>query len=202
MRVRIKICGLRTVEAIEAAAEAGADAVGLVFADSPRRVDPAAAARLAAAVPAPVARVAVFRRPAPKLVAEVLSALRPDWVQADMADQALFSALPPRCLLPVCRNEEELAATTEGQSLLFEGPCSGVGRPADWEQAARWARRRRLFLAGGLDPENVARAIAVVRPWGVDVSSGVERERGEKDPARIRAFVRAVRQAERTVGEE
>ena len=202
MRVRIKICGLRTVEAIEAAVEAGADAVGFVFADSPRRVDLASAAHLAAAVPAPLARVAVFRHPAANLVAEVLDTLRPDWVQVDIADTAFFSALPPRCLLPVCRNEVELAATAEGQSLLFEGPRSGVGEQADWERAARWARSRRLFLAGGLDPENVGRAIAAVRPWGVDVSSGVERERGEKDPARIRAFVRAVRQAERTLGEE
>ncbi|HHN75216.1 MAG TPA: phosphoribosylanthranilate isomerase [Acidobacteria bacterium] len=201
MRVRVKICGLRTVAAVEAAVEAGADALGFVFAASPRRIEPAAAARLVEAVPIPIARVAVFGQPTPALVAEVLEVLRPDWVQIDLAARSLVGCLPRRCVLPVCRGEEDLQAAAETPCVVFEGARSGVGERAEWCVAARWARRRRLFLAGGLDPGNVGRAIAAVRPWGVDVSSGVERQRGEKDPARMRAFVQAVRAAEHELGE-
>jgi phosphoribosylanthranilate isomerase len=81
--------------------------------------------------------------------------------------------------------------------LLFEGPVSGSGEVADWEQARELATQTRLILAGGLTPDNVGEAIGIVRPYGVDVSSGVEIAPGHKDPERIRRFVAAVRAAER-----
>jgi len=86
---------------------------------------------------------------------------------------------------------------TSDRRLVYEGPRSGVGRTVDWARAHGVARRGLVTLAGGLAPDNVAEAIRTVRPFGVDVSSGVESEPGVKDPGRIRAFVEAVREAEK-----
>jgi phosphoribosylanthranilate isomerase len=85
---------------------------------------------------------------------------------------------------------------------VFEGPTSGIGELADWGRAAELARQTQLILAGGLNAENVAEAVQVVRPFGVDVSSGVEQEPGVKDPALIDRFVRAVRAAAAHLGQE
>jgi phosphoribosylanthranilate isomerase len=79
--------------------------------------------------------------------------------------------------------------------MLFEGPSSGIGELADWGRAAELARQTQMILAGGLTPENVAEAVQAVRPFGVDVSTGVEASPGVKDPTKIRAFVRAARAA-------
>jgi phosphoribosylanthranilate isomerase len=201
----IKICGLRSHAAVEAAAQAGADAVGFVFhAASPRNLDPAAARDLARAVPAGIERVAVFLHPAQPLVDAVLEALAPDWVQTDAADLAALRLPPGQRVLPVLRSGGTAAtgpSAAAAQALplrcLLESVRSGSGERADWSEAARLARRTELVLAGGLDPGNVAAAVRAVRPFGVDVSSGVERERGVKDPGRIREFVRAAREAAR-----
>ncbi|RMF97731.1 MAG: phosphoribosylanthranilate isomerase [Gammaproteobacteria bacterium] len=202
MSIFVKICGLRSAEAVKAAIEAGADALGFVFADSPRRIEPEQAAALCAALPAGIVRVAVMRDPRRDGWEQVSRVFRPDWLQAEaeaLAGLELEQQIRP---LPVFRDtpalDEDLAAAED--RLLFEGATSGAGQRADWARAARLARRTRLLLAGGLDPENVADAIARVQPWGVDVSSGVERRRGEKDPARIAAFVAAVRAAETAYG--
>jgi phosphoribosylanthranilate isomerase len=191
----IKICGLRTREAIEAAAQAGANAVGFVFhAASPRNLDVPAARELSLAVPAGVERVAVFLHPAQSLVDAVLAAVAPDWVQADAADLATLRLPGGQRVLPVLRSGGATPALLPPRCLLESG-SSGTGERADWRAAAQFARATELVLAGGLDPGNVAEAVRVVRPFGVDVSSGVERERGVKDPARIREFVRAAREA-------
>ena len=79
---------------------------------------------------------------------------------------------------------------------VFESAVSGMGRPPSWERAALLARRATVVLAGGLDPDNVGEAVRRVRPWGVDVSSGVESAPGEKDPHKVRAFIRAARLAQ------
>jgi len=191
----VKICGITSASAIAAAAEAGADAVGFVFARSPRRVSPQSARALAADLPAGMLRVAVFRHPEAELVAEVIDALEPHWVQTDAADFAGFG-LPAGCRpLPVYRDGGVPAPSDTPARLLFEGVVSGAGRTADWHEARRLAARTELILAGGLTPENVDAAIRAVRPWGVDVSSGVERAPGQKDPARIAEFVARARQA-------
>jgi phosphoribosylanthranilate isomerase len=191
----VKICGLRTVDDVAAAAAAGADAVGFVFhAQSPRNLAVAAARELQRTVPDGIARVAVFRHPAQALVDAVLEAVRPDWVQTDADDFARLRLPASQRVLPVLR------AGTVSRPLpprfLFEGPDSGTGETVDWDEAARLAQSGELVLAGGLDASNVAAAICRVRPFGVDVSSGVESSRGVKDPARIREFVSAVRAAE------
>jgi len=191
----IKICGLRTAAAIEAAAEAGADAVGFVFhAASPRHLEPAEARALQAAVPHGVERVAVFLHPSQALVDAALEAIAPDWVQTDAGDLEQLRLPPGQRVLPVLRSDALLPASLPARC-LFESGRSGAGERADWPAAAGLARRTRLVLAGGLDPSNVAEAVRAVRPFGVDVSSGVERERGVKDAARIREFIRAAREA-------
>lgn len=194
MNIRIKICGLTSPEAVHAAVEAGADSLGFVFADSPRQLTVAGALELTADLPAAVTRVAVMRHPSETAVAAVLEGFQPDFLQTDHGD---FGAIRLRgtCRpLPVFRDGETLPERIPAL-LLYEGPVSGSGQVADWETAARLARRSRLVLAGGLSVGNVGEAIAAVRPYGVDVSSGVESEPGRKDPQRIYEFIAAARAA-------
>lgn len=191
----IKICGMTTGEAIEAAAQAGADAVGFVFfADSPRNLAVEAAHELQAAVPAGIERVAVFLHPAQALVDEVVAAVGPDWIQTDAEDLERLRLPPGQRVLPVLRNTASLPSPMPLRCLL-ESARSGVGERGDWDAAARLAPLTQLVLAGGLDEGNVAAAVRAVRPFGVDVSSGVESRRGVKDATRIHEFVRAARAA-------
>jgi len=195
-RLWIKICGLRSREAIEAAVTAGADALGFVFhADSPRNLSVEEARELQRAVPAGVERVAVFLHPAQWLVDAIIEAIRPDRIQADSGDLARLRLPQGQAVLPVLRSGAALPAPLPPR-LLVEGVRSGAGEKADWARAAVLARRTQLVLAGGLDAGNVAKAVRTVRPFGVDVSSGVESVRGVKDPARIREFIGAARAAE------
>ena len=187
----IKICGMTTPEALEAAVGAGADAVGFVFAESVRRVSARRAAALAATVRGKVRCVAVTRHPAQDDIDEILALLRPDVLQSDAADFAQLRLPEHLERLPVLRGACDLR--TLPPRLLFEGAVSGAGRTCDWGAAAEAARRTELVLAGGLDPANVAAAIAAVRPFGVDVSSGVEAQPGVKDPQAVERFVKAAR---------
>jgi phosphoribosylanthranilate isomerase len=191
----IKICGLTSPEAVATAVEAGADAVGFVFhAASPRHLAPAAAAALARAVPPSVLRVAVTRHPTQAQVEAIIADFRPDALQTDVAD---FEGLRlPAALgrLPVLRTGAAPPAQLP-RRCLYESADSGRGATADWQAAAALARRTELVLAGGLTPANVAAAIAAVRPFGVDVSSGVERAPGRKDTGLIRDFIAAARAA-------
>lgn len=195
MSVFVKICGCRTREAVEAAVEAGADALGMVFAPSPRKVTPAHARELCKGLPEHVITVAVMHQPTPEEWLEVRREFDPDWLQTDADD---FAPLPVGGTvkpLPVYRDIDGLDedAVAVQPLALFEAGASGVGKQADWERAARLAARTDLVLAGGLTPDNVGEAIRAVRPWGVDVSSGVERQRGVKDLAKIAAFIDAAK---------
>ena len=191
----IKVCGLRTVEAVEAAVDAGADAVGFVFhAASPRNLDYATARVLAAAVPSHVDKVAVFMHPTQELLDAAIEAVGPAWVQTDAEDFGRLQVPEDVRGLPVYRTDAAIASETlRGRRFLLESARSGAGERADWNAAAALAPVGELVLAGGLDATNVVEAIKTVRPFGVDVSSGVERERGVKDPALIRAFVSTAR---------
>lgn len=191
----IKVCGLTTTDAVRAAVDAGVNAVGFVFAESKRRVTALQAAELARDVPRGILRVAVMLHPSQAELDEVWSQFRPDVLQTDADDLATLQVPAGLNVTPVFRAGRELPATLPTR-LLFEGPVSGTGETTDWSAAARLAARTQLILAGGLQPSNVAAAIAVARPFGVDVSSGVEARPGVKDPRKIYDFVRNARAAD------
>jgi phosphoribosylanthranilate isomerase len=198
--VFVKICGLKSERAVRAAVEAGADALGFVFAESPRQVSPEQAAALTHALPAGIARVAVMLRPSITEWNRVRDVFNPDWLQTDVDDFGMLSIPQHVMRLPVYRDKANVAPEQPGfvwpEHLVFEGARSGIGMQPDWNTAARIASQTKMILAGGLDPDNVTEAIRRVRPWGVDVSSGVESSPGIKDPERIAAFIAAARQAE------
>lgn len=200
MAIWIKICGLTDERAVSAAAECGVDAAGFVFARSAREISPEAAADLASSLPPGVRRVAVTCRPDAHRVALIRERFRPDIWQTDAEDLAQIELPQDCCALPVWRTGiRPLWISALPTWLLVEGRAGGRGERADWALAGRLALRTRVVLAGGLDAGNVAAAIRCVRPFGVDVSSGVESAPGVKDPGRIRAFVDAVRAVERAL---
>jgi phosphoribosylanthranilate isomerase len=190
----IKICGMTTPEAIAAALAAPVDAIGFVFADSPRQLTLEDAVALAAPARGRIRCVAVTRHPSQRHLDDILAAFRPDVLQTDVDDLAALRLPQELELLPVFRGWDASPGRLPAR-LLFEGPTSGSGTPCDWTTAQRVARRTQLVLAGGLDADNVATAIAAVRPFGVDVSSGVEERPGVKDPAEVVRFAAAARDA-------
>ncbi len=211
--VGVKICGIRTREVADACVHAGAQALGFVLAPSVRRVTPADVraiiGQLANDLPAHVWRVAVFKRLDDAQSQADLRALARDagvtHVQADWLDEPLAHELAPDLtFLPVFRDVPTLridlgheATRAQPRMVLLEGALSGIGMLPDWGRLARAAHAvpgGRFMLAGGLAPHNVADAIRAVRPAMVDVSSGVERAPGEKDPRLIVEFIRAAHQ--------
>jgi phosphoribosylanthranilate isomerase len=188
----VKICGMTTPAAVAAALEAGADAIGFVFAESVRRVTPHLAAQLATPARGRVACVAVIRHATQEECDSILDEFAPDVLQAEFGDLA-------RLALP--RGLDVLAVVRAGAEppdpparVLFEGPVSGTGVPCDWTRARAFARATQLVLAGGLNARNVAAAIRAVQPFGVDVSSGVEDRPGIKSALEIARFVQAARE--------
>jgi phosphoribosylanthranilate isomerase len=198
--VFVKICGIRDTAALDAAVGAGANAVGFIFAASPRRVTPAQAAQLCRNLPRHVLRVGVMLHPSDAEWTEVMEVFAPDWLQCD-AEDLQGRALPAHCVpLPVLRTGRAIAPPSVLPArVLVEAAVSGMGLEADWPEAAALACRTQVILAGGLRPDNLAAAIAQVRPWGVDVSSGVEHAPGHKDPRLIETFVARVRELEATL---
>ena len=190
----VKICGLTDEAAVAAALEAGADAIGFVFAASPRRVTPRRAAELARPARGRAACIAVALHPSQAEVDTILAEFAPDSLQTDAADFAALNLPASLARLPVLRSGAAVEVAA-GTRVLFEGPHSGSGRVADWLAARTLAARCEMILAGGLRPDNVADAIERVQPFGVDVSSGVEHAPGRKDPLRIATFVERARRA-------
>lgn len=195
MSVWIKICGLTSEAAVAAAREAAVDAVGFVFhVGSARNLTPGRAAALVAGLPGGIARVAVTREPSQSLIEEILGVFRPDALQSDAADLTRLRLPAGLALLPVLRSGQPPPAVLPTRC-LYESAESGTGALADWSLACEYALATELVLAGGLTPQNVGTAIALVRPFGVDVSSGVESSPGTKDVAMIHSFVAAARAA-------
>ena len=194
MTAMVKICGMTDERAVQAAVDAGVDALGFVFFDkSPRNLSPDRAVRLASKVPQHVRRVAVMLHPDARLWDEVSRVLRPDVLQTDAGDFLYLSVEHGVEKWPVLREgavPEHIPAT-----FVYEGPKSGTGETVDWEIAAEIARQGQMILAGGLGVDNVATAIAKVMPYGVDVSSAVESQPGVKDVDKISAFVEAAKAA-------
>lgn len=194
MSVRIKICGLTDAAGINAAVAAGVDAVGFVFFDkSPRNLSIGQAIDLAALVPDQVSRVAVMLHPDAAFCEAVLAGLSPDIVQTDASDFAYLNVPGHIQRWPVLRESGVDAQTSLPARFVYEGDSSGQGDKVDWQNASSISAQGEMILAGGLDVSNVADAIREVKPWAVDVSSGVETSPGHKDPQMINEFVAAVR---------
>ncbi|MAB78986.1 MAG: N-(5'-phosphoribosyl)anthranilate isomerase [Planctomycetes bacterium] len=201
----VKICGLTSPEATRAAVDAGADAVGFVLAPSVRQVSCETARELLALVPDTIEKIAVFAQ-ATREELEAAFELGFDAVQAELG-----SPVEPMAkgmfALTVLRDGDDLEQRAEGVvsdwkpgslrgALVLDGPSGGgSGVPVDLERAQRTARSHPIVLAGGLTPANVAELIRLVRPIAVDTSSGVESERGLKDPEKIQDFVRQAHEA-------
>ena len=216
-RTRVKICGITRAEDAFAAAQAGADAIGLVlWAGSPRNVALEQARAIAATVPPFVSIVGLFVDPDPELVRAALTSIPLDFLQFHGAETPEFCRSFGRRYfkaVPVAENAtkvdllEYAARYSEACGLLFDAPPSGglpggTGQTFDWDALPR-SLARPLILSGGLTAANVGEAIRRLSPWAVDVSSGVEASaadgrtvRGRKDPARIAAFIEEVRNAD------
>ena len=208
----IKICGLRTVEHALAAADAGADLLGLVFAPSRRQISPEDAATIAESIRATprdrqVSIVGLFVNEAPERMLAIARQCRLDAIQlsgdetSDLADRLPGYTLLKAIRLDGAPSEAGWLAAQAARLLVdahMPGSYGGAGVLADWGRAAELARVRPIVLAGGLTPGNVGEAIWRVRPWGVDVSSGVESD-GAKDSAKIRAFIGAARAADQQI---
>lgn len=198
----LKICGITRVADAEVAIANGATALGFVFwAKSPRCVAPQQAAAIVAALPDGVEKVGVFVNESMAAVEQTASMVGLTMVQLHGDERADDAAGLSR---PVVR-----AVTLEDESVCDGWPAGtiflldaadrerrgGTGQRIDWTRAGAFAARRRVILAGGLTPENVGDAVAAVRPWGVDVSSGVEATPGAKDPGKVAAFLANARRA-------
>src|SRR3954469_16118936 len=210
--VRIKICGVTTPEDARFAADAGADAVGLNFyPKSPRFVTPTQAAAIVRALPAFTSPVGVFVGMPLRQVCAVgfqlgLRGVQTYDEQPPAEDTFPFAHVPAFRVkdaagLDHIRRFIDAAAKLDRPpsavliDSLVEGQMGGTGHAAPWELLKGFDPGVPLILAGGLTPENVADAIRLVKPWGVDVASGVEANPGVKDPSKVRAFVAAVRGA-------
>lgn len=202
MRTRVKICGITRAEDALAAARAGADAIGLVFyAQSPRAVDVAQARAVMQALPPFVTTVGLFVNAAPEAIRALLAALPLDMLQFHGDEPAAACRGYGRPYLKALRlaageDPAALARPYEDAAGILvdsyvEGVPGGTGQTFDWSQLSGGLSRP-LILAGGLTPANVAAAVKQVRPWGVDVSGGVEAVPGIKDAAKIEAFIRGV----------
>lgn len=195
MSVFVKICGLRDASCVAAAVEAGANAVGFVFAESVRRITPADATLASQEVPVGVRRVAVMRHPTKEEWQSVLDVFVPDVLQTDAEDFDTLNVPDNVIRWPVFR-QGGVEVEPSSDVFVYEGASSGTGQTVDWELAAKVSDRGNMILAGGLRASNVATAIRTARPYGVDASSGVESSPGNKDIELIRQFIGAVRAAE------
>jgi phosphoribosylanthranilate isomerase len=205
VRTRVKVCGITRPQDARAAAEAGADAIGLVFyPPSPRYLSNERAAEVRDALPPFVQTVALFVNPDAAQVAQVIGRVHPSLLQFHGEESADFCAQFGLPYVKACRirpGVEPLAYLqpyAAAAAWLFDSfvpEYGGVGESFDWARVPADAARP-VILSGGLDSANVARAIRAVRPWGVDVSSGVESAKGIKDAAKMAAFIGEVRNAD------
>ncbi len=199
----VKICGTTSEEDALLAVAMGADAVGFIFAPSPRQVAPAVAADIAKRLPPEVVTVGVFRDHSPQRIVEIMEAsgLRAAQLHGrEKPEEAAWVRRRVRMVIKafVAGNAQVANAKAYGaDAILLDAPNPGTGQVFDWRLAEGVPPGQRLLLAGGLTPENVTDAITQVNPWGVDVVSGVEATPGKKDPRRLRAFVAAAKAAAR-----
>ena len=190
---KVKICGLSTKEAVETAVSAGADYIGFVFAPSKRQVTVEQAIELAKFIPANVKKVGVFVSPNRAELLEVIEKVGLDLVQVHGQVAAdLFEDLPCDSIQAVQVDGEGHVPNSQADYLLFDAPVAGSGQTFDWGQLDTAELAQPFFIAGGLNEDNVARAIQHFYPFAVDVSSGVETD-GQKDHEKIIRFIERVK---------
>jgi len=208
MRTRIKICGITRPEDALAAAEEGADAVGLVFyPPSPRHVEIGQAAAIAAQLPPFVTTVGLFVNADAETIAEVVARVGIDLIQFHGNECPDYCSGHGRPWIRALRMKDDVDLDSEmerfssARGLLLDayrpGVPGGTGETFDWERIPHGVGGQ-VILAGGLDPSNVAQAVSQVRPWAVDVSGGVESAPGIKSRDLIAGFVEAVRRGEQS----
>ena len=186
---KVKICGLSTKEAVKTAVSAGADYIGFVFAPSKRQVTLEQAAELAKLISADVKKVGVFVSPSRAELIEAVDKVGLDFVQVhgQVVDK-LFENLPCGSIQAVQVDEGGHVPNSQADYLLFDAPVAGSGQTFDWGQLDTTELAQPFFIAGGLNEDNVARAIQHFSPYAVDVSSGVETD-GQKNHEKIRRFI-------------
>ena len=198
----VKICGTTSEEDALLAVAMGADAVGFIFAPSPRLVAPKVAGEIARRLPPEVITVGVFRDEAPERVVEIVNhqGLRAAQLSGhETAEQVQYVAeRVPMTIKAFAAGDPRMARAREygADVVMVDSPSPGSGKVFDWDLVGDVPHGVRLLLAGGLTPDNVAEAIGRVRPWGVDVATGVEAAPGRKDPRKLRAFIAAARKAD------
>jgi phosphoribosylanthranilate isomerase len=193
----IKVCAVTTVPDAQLVASAGADALGVILAASPRRVALETAAEISRSVEGRLARVAVFRHATFDDVARAIDSVELDAVQihGGLPDGVGSLVRERKLTLIEALSVDDLdAASGSGDAYLIDGPHPGSGEAHDWRDVAKRAWDRPLIVAGGLTAESVADVLAVVGAWGCDVASGSESSPGVKDRARVESFVRSARQ--------
>ena len=214
----IKICGTTNLEDAQVAADAGADALGFVFYEkSPRKIDAEIARRIVEKVPGEVGKVGVFVEDSFKHIRQIVDDVKltavqlhvRSWKRAEELVSANGNVTHPKLIVALRADELSQAdVLIQGRMLhaimLDSGSAQtpgGTGKTFDWNKAYRMIQGLSLtvpiIVAGGLTPLNVGKAVKLFQPYGVDVASGVEREPGKKDPEKVRAFIQAVRAAEK-----
>jgi len=210
---KVKICGITNAEDAAIAVSAGVDALGFVFyRKSPRYIEPPLAKRIIAALPPLITPVGVFVNEELKVVRDLMDGCGLALAQLHGDETAAYCQELGRPVLKAIRVKDRgsflALAEFQGRAgvrgfivdTYSQEAYGGTGQPMDWSLAAEASKAASILLAGGLTPDNVAQAIQAVRPYGVDVSSGVESIPGEKDPRKVRAFVQAVRNLEPNPG--
>ena len=207
--IRVKICGITNAADALAAIDAGANLLGFNFyAKSPRHITEAEAAKIRPQLPKKIKVVGVFVNAPPAEAAALCKSLKLDAAQlhGDETPETVAEMARSLTVFKAFRVEPDFRLETldeyaEAFAFLFDaantGQYGGTGRTTDWDVARRAAVGRRIILAGGLNAENVAAAVRIVRPYAVDVASGVESKPGKKDHGRLREFIREVRRGER-----
>ena len=190
---KVKICGLSTKEAVKTAVSAGADYIGFVFAPSKRQVTVEQATELAKFIPSHIQKVGVFVSPSRAELLEAVDKVGLDLVQVhgQVADD-LFEDLPCASIQAVQVDRDGHVPNSQADYLLFDAPVAGSGQTFDWGRLDTTELAQPFFIAGGLNEDNVARAIQHFSPFAVDVSSGVETN-GQKDHEKIRRFIERVK---------
>jgi phosphoribosylanthranilate isomerase len=196
--VRVKICGICDVSSARAAAEAGADLIGFHFCDSARRISPEAAVSIIQSLDVRPQIVGVFIDEDPAVARQVADFVGLDLLQLHGSEAPGFDAGRPVMKVLKVRDDQVPDAAAWPDPIMLDSwshdQRGGTGRTWTWDLARELVRTRKVFIAGGLEPGNVGNLVSAYRPYGVDVSSGVESAARVKDPEKVRAFIRAARE--------